>query len=149
MERCAASCKEVRKTKKEETIQAYILGQSTWTAISLLPSSAQNLATHSAAALGVPPVTTIKSQNSESCLHFGQYGQRSLGEISQEQLSYVRTLDAVTEEDRTWKVAQMVGHKEKKHCSSSSLIAWVDWFTGPSPWVEFQALKSHHLYAMI
>ena len=94
-----------------------------------------------------PPI--MDPRESDPCMHFGQYGQSSIGEVSQEQLSYVRAMDAVDEDDTTWKVAQMVGHKVKKHHGSQSLMAKVDWFTGPSSWVDFQALKSHDPYAMI
>ena len=44
------------------------------------------------------------------------------------------------EDDTTWKVEQMAGHKVKKHRGSpQSMMAKVDWFTGPNSCVDFSS----------
>ena len=71
--------------------------------------------------------------------------------MSQEQVTYVQALDAVAarQEDPQWQVAQMVDHKVKKHRGYRTLMAKVDWMTGPSSWVDFHALKAHDPYSLI
>ena len=143
------SCKDESKKARKKPSRLMLLTKRALTAMALLPANEQLLATHNTAAPCTPLHPICGFKGPDSCLYFGQFGQGFFGEVSQEQLSYVRALDKVNEEDSNQKVSQMLDHKIKKHHNSCTLIAKVGWLIGLSFWVDFQALVSYDPCAMV